>query len=156
MKQLNSWRPVLIALVESQPAEQAADAILLLLPQILGSMDNAPASSPPTTTRRRSLTPAPPPPPFSPEALATFVGELPALEFFTVDQAASFLGLGRARIYQILQRDPDKLPHQRNGRDYLIRGRELNKLRAERANTGGVAADVEEDEKSHAMDAPPP
>lgn len=153
---LDSWGPVVRAIIENQTSEQATASIMLLVPQMLQSERSevpAQAPTPSTSPRLRAVGSKKSGPAASGSQEVDPKTPLAQDDYFTVDQAASFLEIGRERVYQILQRHPEMLPHQRvpgarGGRDeYRIRGRELNVFRGQRQKGKSVVLDVIKDEE---------
>ncbi len=141
--------------MDNHPADEAADIVLLLMSRRLTESATAVAREAPPPQGARAV-PAPatkakarkkaaslpaPEEKSSPAKLAivrssaprspsTEKAPLPPFDEFTVEQSAEYLGIGRERLYQILQ-EPNKLPSKRvpsdRGRDvYRIQGRALN------------------------------
>ena len=147
------WRPIIRAHMENQTLDEALESILLILeaPGQRVVMIPSPASEKPdarpprahtqlravTGGRGNADTGSAPAPSEEKEPLS-------AEDYFTVEEGAAYLGIGRDRLYQILRSDPEVLPHRREsgarGREeYRLLGRGLNVFRRERQKTKSVA-----------------
>lgn len=139
------WRPIIENLLDNLTRQEAVESILLLL--------EAPG-------QKVVLVPSPAPSPDPPRRLRAVPGgrtdhdadppdesekePLDPLAYFTVEEAAAYVGIGRDRMYQLLRSDPERFPHKREvgarGREeYRISGRGLNAYRWERTKGKGAA-----------------
>jgi len=155
---LKRWRPVIETLFHNLTRQEAIDATLLLLEapgqktmvvitQAEEKKPEAPAEKKPEPQppRRRVQLRAVPDmkhdPPDTDEEKAPVDPEA----FFTIEESAQFIGIGRDRMYQLLRGNPEKFPYRqeagRRGR-YRILGRALNAFRLERLKAKKRAAQV--------------
>jgi hypothetical protein len=139
------WRPVIRAIVENQKTEEAIDSILRLLepPARAATKESTPEpptpvpAKPPPTSRRKARS-AQPPTEDAAEDGIEHKEPLAAFEYFSVEQAADFIGLKSQSIYNFLRDNPGRLTHRhekgaRGGHErIMLQGRSLNQWRYER------------------------
>lgn len=163
------YRPLVRAAIQTLELDEATDAILALLPgPERRPQEPAPPAPSPTPSKQTQQRRADPP--LRRVASASTAREsspsheptdtkpqLAAEEYFTVQQASEYIGIGTERLYQILRDQPDRLPHRKEpgrGHDtYRLLGRGINQFRIERLKSSKVrmlrqpTAVVEEDEE---------